>query len=673
MNYHQIVIASGLLIAATENAVCQPAISALTLNGQRQTAHDSFHPYARMSASLGADVTLTVTASGTGSLGYQWRFNQNDLVSQTNQALRMPSLSLTNSGDYTVVVTDVSGVVTSQVATVSVDPTFTKITKDPIVNNGASSWGSDTWGDYNNDGFPDLFAVNGQDGAYSDPFLFRNLGNGTFTNISYGAPVNVSAEATSACWGDYDNDGNLDLFVDTVSSFPLLYHNNGDTTFTRGQNVVSGGSSFGCTWADYDNDGLLDLFLTTFDSLTNSHCFLYRNNGDGTFTSITNGVLVTELASSIGCAWGDYDNDGKMDLFVGGGRGYSDPPAPNRLYHNNGDGTFTKVSTGNIVTDLGFGGSCAWGDYDNDGYLDLFVQNGYGVQNMLYHNNGNGTFTRITNNIVGTDAPYNSRGCAWGDYDNDGFLDLFVTQAEINGVGQDPQVVNLLYHNNGDGTFTKIVEGSPVNEYSDSEGCSWVDYDNDGFLDLFAARENGRGNFLYHNNGNSNAWLTVKLVGLASNRSGIGAKVRVQGFYRGASRWQLRQVTGGAGWANQEELRAHFGLGDATNVDLVRIEWPSGIVQTLTNVSPRQFLTVVEHQAPGPPARPAFTNPVFDINGGLSLSVNGSPGFLYVFESSTNLLNWKWLGARTNASGSFEFTDAAVSKYPQRFYRVSAP
>lgn len=654
-----------MVVVSVSGGLSQNTVSDISLHGQPQTIHDSIHPYARLSASVGADVALSVTASGPGLLGYQWRFNQTDLPNQTNTSLRFPSLDLTNAGDYTVVVTSLSGSATSQAAALIVDPTFTKITHSPVVTNADTSQGG-FFGDYNNDGFLDLFVVNGQDGLATNAFLYTNNGDGTFSQVSSGHPVNVSAQAPSACWGDYDNDGNLDLFVATTSTH-LLYHNDGNGKFTwmlSGPVANDSANSYGCSWIDYDGDGFLDLFVTTTDPSANSHCHLYRNNGDGTFSSITNTVVTTDLASSIGCAWADYDDEGHPDLFVCGGRGPGSPLAPNRLYHNNGDGTFTRITTGRVVTDLGRCGSCAWGDYDNDGYPDLFVANGFGGQNFLYHNNGNGTFTRLTSGIVATDIGNNWYGCAWGDYDNDGFLDLMVCNEGYTNVL--PIVVNALYHNNGDGTFTKITNGSPVCEYSDSVGVAWADYDNDGFLDLFTTRGDGRGNALYHNNlphaGNTNGWLLVKLIGTVSNRSAIGAKVRVKAFYRGVSRWQLRQITGGGGWGGQQDLRAHFGLGDATNADVVRIEWPSGTVQELYNVAPKQILTITE-----PPRLSAGMT-----DGVPQFELKAWPGMQFDIQASADLAAWSSISAVTitNVNGLIQITDTNAPASDWRFYRA---
>ncbi|HXJ74018.1 MAG TPA: FG-GAP-like repeat-containing protein, partial [Candidatus Dormibacteraeota bacterium] len=266
----------------------------------------------------------------------------------------------------------------------------------------------------------------------------------------------------------------------------------------------------------------------------------------------------------------------------------------NFLYHNNGDGTFTRVTSGRIVSDGGASQGCAWGDYDNDGLLDLFVAN-RNQKNFLYHNDGNGTFTALTNVTVVNDIGY-SWSPAWVDYDNDGFLDLFVA----NGPGSGPGQNNFLYHNNGNGTFTRITIGRIVNDASNSDGCAWGDYNNDGFPDLFVSNINDQNNLLYRNDGNDNHWLTVRCVGRLSNRSGIGAKVRVKTASSGS--WQLREISGGSGYGSQNAPYAYFGLGAATQVEAVRVEWPSGVVQELHAIVPGQLLTVSE---PGVAIAPA--------------------------------------------------------------------
>ena len=535
--------------------------------------------------------------------------------------------------------------------------TFTKITTGPIPLDKAQS-DNGAWGDYNNDGFLDLFVFN-EPGFATSPFLYRNNGDGTFTKVTSGPPGNVPADSGSACWGDYDNDGNLDLFL-AANSVNQLYHNNGNSTFTRittGSLVTDSAFHIGAAWADYDNDGFLDMFVTAYDTTGKSHNSLYRNNGSGAFTRVNTGPLVTDIGSSLGCVWGDYDNDGHIDLFVTGG-GPSVAQA-NRLYHNNGDGTFTRMTNGSISTDTGYCGACAWGDYDNDGFLDLFVGNAGGLPDFLYHNNGDGTFTRVTNSIVETDTTW-SAGCAWGDFDNDGFLDLFVANNQY--ISNGLPAVNFLYHNNGDGTFTKITTGSIVTDSSSADGCAWADYDNDGFLDLFVSQYNAQGNYLYHNDGNTNAWLEVKLVGTVANRSAIGARVRVNATIGGVSRWQLRQITGGSGWAGHNELRANFGLGDATNANTVRIEWPSGTVQEFQNVAARQILTYIE-----PPRLSASTT-----NGVPKFSLKGGRGLQYEIDSSPDLSLWSSIGTLTitNLNGTIQIVDTNPPALDQRFYRA---
>jgi hypothetical protein len=329
-----------------------------------------------------------------------------------------------------------------------------------------------------------------------------------------------------------------------------------------------------------------------------------------------------------------------------------------------------------VFTNLSNSAAVAWGDYDNDGFLDAFISINPQGKNLLYHNNGDGTFTLVTNSVIGSEIG-SSTGCAWGDYDNDGWLDLFVartgTDSNFNIVAHEN---NWLYHNNGDGTFTKVTSGSLVNEIGPSFGAAWGDYDNDGFVDLFVSNGfiiSSANNFLYHNNGNSNNWINFRLVGTVSNRSAIGAKVRVKATISGKTFWQMREISGGSGHGSQNDLRANFGLGDATNVDLVRIEWPSGIVQTMTNIASKQFLTVVEGQSPGTNNPPRFTNVARTTAGVTDLSVSGDTGFVYLFEASTNLQNWSWLGTGTNLSGTFQFTDGHATNQLKRFYRVSVP
>jgi hypothetical protein len=538
--------------------------------------------------------------------------------------------------------------------------TFTKITTGPVVTDGGYSLGC-AWGDYDGDGYLDLFIANGPDAGESN-FLYHNNTNGTFTRITAGSIATDTGQWRGVCWADFDNDGNLDLAVartDENAAQVVIYMNNGGGTFTRLPNqtvggiVISGdGNSFGPEPADYDGDGFLDLFVARINGVD----WLYHNDGKGGFTSITNNVLGAPTEDSFNATWADYNNDGKPDLFV---TVYSDPPT-NRLYQNLGDGSFKRITSGSVVTDSAHSVSSAWGDYDNDGNLDLFVANGALVgdeNNFLYHNNGGGTFTRMTSDVVGSIAS-DAAGfgiCAWGDYDNDGYLDLVVTTL---GVGAAPGV-NYLYHNNGDGSFTRILSGSPVEDVGVWVGCAWGDYDNDGFLDLFVTSGgvfSSQNNVLYHNNGNSNNWLKVKCVGTVSNRSAIGAKVRVKATIGGKTFWQLREIN------PQNALLAHFGLGNATSVDLVRIEWPSGAVQEFPNVAAKQFLTFVEPPRLQPLSRLT--------DGSFQLSLTGGLGLTYDVQRSTNLAQWAPWTTLTNTQRTMIITDTNAASLTQRFYRA---
>jgi enediyne biosynthesis protein E4 len=546
---------------------------------------------------------------------------------------------------------------------------LTRILDGDIANDAGNFWGC-AWGDYDNDGNVDLFVCNTPTNR-----LYRNNGNGTFTRITTGKIVNDQLDPDAPVWGDYDNDGDLDLFVTSwyAPARDCFYRNDGNGTFTRitqGAWVNDSGLGVGAAWGDYDADGLLDLYVAN-SQVQND--FLYHNNGDGTMTRITTGPIPSSGGSSTGCSWADYDGDGYLDLFVANTAELNQPAQNEFQFHNNGDGTFTRITTGAPVNDGGTSSGIAWGDYDNDGDLDLFVTDSLGENDRLYRNDGTDGFLRITEGAIVSDGG-SSMSAAWGDYDNDGYLDLFVA----NDFGED----NCLYHNEGDGTFSKVTEGGVVNDGGRSWSCAWADFNNDGFLDLFVANGGYDGSplpppepsFLYRNdtraNGNTNGWLLVRLVGTASNRSAIGTKVRVQATIRGQSLRQLREISGGSGWCSQNDLRAHFGLGDATTVATLRIEWPSGIVQTLTNVAPNQILTITEHQADATDAPSlTVTKPA---TGPVQLTATGQTNLRYVFETSSDLGQWTKIAVRTNLTGTVDFTPAASSS-PHRFYRVQVP
>jgi hypothetical protein len=461
---------------------------------------------------------------------------------------------------------------------------FIKITAGPVVNDGGWCYAG-CWADFNNDSYIDLFVCNNQTGNKNN-FLYLNNGNGTFTKVTTGIVVNDGGSSYGCTAGDYDNDGDLDLFVSNYGENNFLYSNNGDGTFTKitsGVIVSDGGNSVGCSWGDYDNDSYIDLFVCN----RNQNNFLYHNNGNGAFTKITSGAIVTDNSNSGGCAWGDYNNDGYIDMFVANAG-----PAADFLYSNNGNGTFTKITSGPVVTDVEHSSGGSWADYDNDGDLDLLVTcgvvgTGY---NRLYRNNGDGSFTKITSDPVVT---YNhwAGGAGFGDFDNDGNPDVFIG-------GYDG--VNLLFRNNGNGTFTKIDTGSVVNDGGYKMGAMWGDYDNDGDLDLFTARNNyfSGNNSLYMNTGNNNKWINIKCLGTVSNKAGLGAKVFCRAMINSSVKRQMQVVSSQTGGANSgmSSLNAEFGLGNASVIDSLIIQWPSGIIDRYTGVAVNRFVTAIEGQ-----------------------------------------------------------------------------
>ena len=641
----KILILLSALCAAAWTALAQPTIS--------------IQPRS-FSVSLNAAITNVVTASGAGTLSYQWRRDENDLLGETNRTLVIVAIQAIHAGAYQVRVNDTAGETLSQSKLLDVDEAFAKVTASPVVTTPGHFYGG-SWCDFDNDGDPDLFVS--RDVSESN-LLFRNLGNGAFataTIAEIGTLAGTTGNFQGGSWADFDNDGNADLFVANLQRPSPYYRNNGNGSLSLvnptnlGAFAINAAITYAGAWADFDNDGFIDLYVANASEGSSPNSFLYRNSGLGTFLRVTNAVS-TNATLANAAAWGDYDNDGDADLFVAT---YGN--TRNQLLRNDGGGRFTRIASGNIVTDFATSFGCAWGDYDNNGYLDLFVSNFENQRNLLYRNNGDGTFTKIlTGDIVNEVG--NFYGCAWGDYDNDGFLDLFVS----NGGSSAPN--NRLYRNNGDGTFTKITRGSLVNDGGISTGCEWADYDRDGFLDLFVANGGqlalGR-NFLYRNSGNSNRWINVRCVGDASNRSAIGAKVRLRATIGGLTRWQLREISGGSGATSQPALEAAFGLGNATSIELIRIEWPSGVTQELRDVPVNQFLTVREPTVISPP--------VVTTGATVQLSIRARIGGVYQVEGTTNLTDWLPLATVTNLTGVLEFPDPVLTEAASRFYRIRTP
>jgi hypothetical protein len=597
-----------------------------------------------LSVSVGANATFKCAGTGDAPLYYQWQLGDTVIANATNTSLSLTNVQLADAGEYQVSLSNAWGRVLSKPAVLDVDPTFRVITLGRIVTDGGDSTGV-AWGDFDGDGWPDLFVSNF---GTRFNYLYHNNNGQTFTRIESGIVATEDVNAEGCAWADYDNDGDLDLFVAVgLSGYDLLYRNDGGGAFTKITNAppsIAGGSSRGCAWADYDNDGWIDLFVANEQSQNN---FLFRNDGSGGFKRVTTGEIALNRGNAFGCSWADYDNDGWIDLFV------ANNGARSFLYRNLGDGSFARMSQSAVATNVANSAGCAWGDYDNDGNLDLFVAN-LGQRNFLYRNNGDGSFTSIrTGAIVETTTA--SWGAAWADYDNDGFLDLFVVNGQPNGSGAH----DFLFKNNGDGTFAKITRGSLVNDNAAGDGCAWADYNQDGFVDLFVSNFNGQNNLLYCNGGNSNHWLAIDCHGRISNASAIGTRLELTAEIGGKTVRQVREISGGGAYGSQNSLRVHFGLGAATHAAHLRVRWPSGLVQEIPEPPVDTLLTLHE---------PAQLTGVRVEAGLFRADVRAARNVPYRVEWSTNLVSWEPLS--TDSPTNQYTVMNSVTGIPARFYRL---
>ena len=482
---------------------------------------------------------------------------------------------------------------------------FIDVASDLRMNKVDGGRGS-AWGDYDNDGDLDIVAV----GTYQPHALFRNNGDGTFTNTADEAGIADPRGGWGSLFADYDNDGYLDLYITrggwSGAAENTLYHNNGDGTFTDVTDtagVADPQSSFCAAWADYDNDGYLDLYIADGVIGDGAANVLYRNNGNGTFTNAAEAAGVADTGNSLGTAWGDYDKDGYIDLHV------VNFGQSNVLYRNNGDGTFTDVTptTGmNLpVTDAFV---TFFLDVDNDADLDIFISNSGSFQafiagqitgsaphdsdrQVLYRNNGDGTFTDVTRES-GLYHAFGAMGANFGDINSDGYLDIYLATGA-------PQMGRLerdaLFRNNGDGTFTDATVALGLGNVGKGHGVTFGDIDTDGDIDIYvpvggAFIGDQWHNLFYQNTGTGNNYLNLKLVGVKSNRDGIGAKVTL----RIRDDIIYREVSGGCGFGSTNSLPLEIGLGTHTKVDTLEIVWPSGQVDTHRNLSVNQRLVITE-------------------------------------------------------------------------------
>jgi len=491
--------------------------------------------------------------------------------------------------------------------------------------------------DYDNDNLLDIFLVNGTrlDGLPKDATptnnLYRNNGDGTFQNVTAKAGLTRSGWGQSASVGDYDNDGDTDLFISGYGK-NSLYRNNGDGTFADvseksgvANNRTRWGS--GAAFLDYDRDGHLDLFVASYidldlktaplpetgpclykgvmvacgpPGLTGGVNSLYRNNGDGTFSDVSekSGVTKANGTYGLGVLVADFDNDNWPDIYV------ANDSAPAALYQNNKNGTFTDIGleAGAAFSvdgkpQAGMGVSA--GDYDRDGWLDIFKTNFSGDTSTLYRNTGKSVFDDVTFPAgIGVNTRWLGWGCGFFDMDNDGWLDVFLVNGHVY-----PEVAKLtteagyaqrkvLYRNLRNGRFEDVSEkvGGAVTEPSPARGCAFGDYDNDGDIDILINNVNALPELLRNESSAPHNWIKIRTVGVKSNRDGIGA--RIKAVTEDGS--QIDEVRSGGSYYSQNDLRVHFGVGKSQKIKSIEIRWPSGQVDTLTDVAVNQTLYVKE-------------------------------------------------------------------------------
>ena len=483
--------------------------------------------------------------------------------------------------------------------------------------------------DYNSDGLLDLFVLSGKGGTNR---LYRNDGNGHFTDVTSETGLTSDGWSQGVCAGDFDNDGFPDLLVTSWGGL-ALYRNIGGRRFeniTKRAHLDQSRTRYntGCAFLDYDNDGRLDIFVANyvkFDFATtpkpgeNPYCWyrdlpvncgprglpfdrniLYHNNGDGTFTDVSDasGISKPDQSYCLGVLTGDFNQDGRTDVFV------ACDQTPSLLYVNQGDGTFSEEAllrgaafdeNGKAMSGMG----AASADYDGDGKPDIFRSNFSDERETLYRNRGAAEFDDVT---VAAGMAHNTRFVGWGcgflDFDNNGWKDLLLANGHVF-----PEVDRLkidihykdraiLYRNNGNGTFSDISErsGPGILERHAARGVAFGDYDNDGSVEVLINNQNETPSLLKSDRKPSGNWLILKLEGTISNRSAIGARVRLTA----GGRTQVDEVRSGGSYLSQNDLRLHFGLGSAVKVDRIAIDWPAGGHQVEENVGVNRIVTIRE-------------------------------------------------------------------------------
>jgi hypothetical protein len=497
-------------------------------------------------------------------------------------------------------------------------------------------------GDYDNDGYDDLFMTDSEVGKPNH--LFHNNGDLTFTDVAEQAGVaggnDPSSIVSDAIWFDYDNDGLPDLLVARFGT-PILYHNEGHGKFrdvTAGSGLTRFGNTIAVIAFDFDNDGYLDLLFGNYfqpvnllslkephvlpnnlDGATNGGgVTLWRNTGHGSFQDVTEKAGLGKITGwTLDVGHGDFNNNGLQDIYVACDFG------TDHVFLNNGDGTFREVTEKATGWDTKKGMNVDVADYNNDGLLDIYVTNIYDDYMkecaMLWQNLGDGTFVDVSSDVGVCDTGW-GWAAKFADFDNDGWQDLFVVNG-LRSAGSDNYLPVLLpmlttpgidfsdvnnwpdigdrswsgyqrkrfFHNQGNATFQEIGATVGVNNDRDGRGIAIIDIDNDGRLDIVQTNAN-QAPILYHNvSGNVGNWVELKLMGTKSNRDGIGARVQLQA----GGLTQIRELDGGNGYAGQSMHRVHFGIGASNKIDALRIRWPSGRVE-IFDVPINTFTSVQE-------------------------------------------------------------------------------